>query len=316
VAMTRARERLYITAAWPKAEEKLQKLSEGLCSPIAPTVLEGDASLSQWLGRCALLCPETLELALVPPVAKLQATAQEVEEPAHGEAPLHIAEKLRWRYAHAGAESLPSKLTASELKAGEWQDADLQRPEKPAKPIRMPDFTTAERPLSAAERGTAMHLALQFIDFVQTGSRTEIEEELTRLEAIGQLTKKQRAAVSAGRLEKFFRSAIGQRLLDADRVWREQRFSLLMKAADCGYAGDEEILFQGVVDCCMEEADGLVILDYKTDYVTDETIAERARSYTPQIRAYAAAMERILKKPVKEAVLYFLALDAPIRIKL
>ena len=316
VAMTRARERLYITAAWPKAGEKLQKLSEGLCSPIAPTVLEGDASLSQWLARCALLCPGTLELALVPPVERLQSTAVLPGEETVEAAPLHIAEKLRWRYGYREAENLPSKLTASELKAGEWQDADLQRPAKPTKPARMPDFLAAERPLSAAERGTAMHLALQFIDFSRTGSREEIEGELSRLEEIGQLTKKQRAAVSAGALDTFFRSEIGRRLTAADRVWREQRFSLLMRAADCGYAGDEEILFQGVVDCCMEEDGALTILDYKTDYVTAETIAERARSYTPQISAYAAAMERILKKPVKETVLYFLTADTPVSVKL
>ena len=316
VAMTRARERLYITAAWPKAEEKLQKLSEGLCSPIAPTVLEGDASLSQWLARCALLCPETLTLSLVPPVERLGSHAVQTAKESSDAPLLHIAEKLRWHYAHADAETLPSKLTASQLKAGEWQDADLQRPKAPAKPARMPDFTSADRPLSAAERGTAMHLALQFIDLHKCGSRAEIEEELTRLETIGQLTKKQRAAVSAGRLEKFFRSEIGQRLLRAERVWREQRFSLLMKAADCGYAGEEEILFQGVVDCCMEEEGALTILDYKTDFVTAETIRERAEGYAPQISAYAAAMERILKKPVKETVLYFLALDTPLSVKL
>ena len=83
-----------------------------------------------------------------------------------------------------------------------------------------------------------------------------------------------------------------------------------------GYAGEEEILFQGVVDCCMEEEDGLLILDYKTDYVTAETIAERAAGYAPQIRAYATAMERILKKAVKETVLYFLAADSAVSVKL
>ena len=34
------------------------------------------------------------------------------------------------------------------------------------------------------------------------------------------------------------------------------------------------LLLQGVVDCCIEEAGELVIIDYKTDYVkTDEDIA-------------------------------------------
>ena len=49
------------------------------------------------------------------------------------------------------------------------------------------------------------------------------------------------------------------------------------------------------------------VIDYKTDRVkTPEEIAQRARHYTVQLQSYAAAMERICGKPVKECVLYFL----------
>ena len=71
-------------------------------------------------------------------------------------------------------------------------------------------------------------------------------------------------------------------------------------------AEGEEILMQGVVDCCIEEEDGLVILDFKTDRVSGDALRERAESYAPQLRAYAAAMSRMTGKRVRRCLLEFL----------
>ena len=72
---------------------------------------------------------------------------------------------------------------------------------------------------------------------------------------------------------------------------------------------------QGVVDCCIEEHGKLTIIDYKTDYVTQETIQQRAEYYTGQLDAYAEAMERILGLPVRETVLYFLRCGQAVTIR-
>ena len=77
------------------------------------------------------------------------------------------------------------------------------------------------------------------------------------------------------------------------------------------------MLLQGVVDCLIEEGGALVVVDYKTDAVrTDEQLDERRALYAPQLRAYAAAMTRIFKKPVKECVLYFLSAGKEARVGL
>ena len=102
-------------------------------------------------------------------------------------------------------------------------------------------------------------------------------------------------------------SPVGQRILHADEVWRELRFSLLAGAETVFDApAGEEVLLQGVADCCIREGDALTVVDYKTDYVTAETLAARASEYAPQVRAYAAALTRLLGKPVREGVLFFL----------
>ena len=107
---------------------------------------------------------------------------------------------------------------------------------------------------------------------------------------------------------KLFSSDIGKILRGGGKLHREFKFSLLCDAGDIFSQGQgEEVLLQGVVDCCVEQEDGLCIVDYKTDNVrTDEEIAGRAAVYSAQLGAYAAALERIFKKPVKECALYFI----------
>ena len=90
---------------------------------------------------------------------------------------------------------------------------------------------------------------------------------------------------------------------------REFRFSLLCDAAALfGEAAGEELLLQGVVDCFLEEPDGLTVIDYKTDRLKSRAEAEkRAALYRGQLAAYATALERITGRPVKERILYFLS---------
>ena len=105
-------------------------------------------------------------------------------------------------------------------------------------------------------------------------------------------------------------------MLQAKEPLREFRFSLLLDAGKI-YPGaeGEELLLQGVVDCCLEEDGALVIIDYKTDNVrAEEEIASRAGLYRGQLLAYAEALSRIFEKPVKEGVLFFLTPGREVRV--
>ena len=53
-------------------------------------------------------------------------------------------------------------------------------------------------------------------------------------------------------------------------------------------------------------ADGLTVVDFKTDRVSGEEVRRRAERYRPQIEAYSHALERVLERPVRRRVLYFL----------
>ena len=156
------------------------------------------------------------------------------------------------------------------------------------------------------------------MDFAGAGSVEAVRREIERLRREDYLTEREAAAVDAGAIRDLFASPLGERMLRAEWREREFRFSLLVDAKELfGCAPGEQVLLQGVVDCCLEEDGQLVIVDYKTDAVkTPEAIAARARSYAGQLRAYAAALGRIFEKPVKECVLYFLAAGEAVTVEL
>ena len=180
----------------------------------------------------------------------------------------------------------------------------------------MPVLGEGERSLTATEKGVATHLVLQYMDFAKAASRAGIKAEVDRLCIARFLSRREAEAVNIAAIERLFRSELGKRMLKAEKPLREFRFSLLLDA-DRLYPGaeGEQLLLQGVVDCCLEEDGELVIIDYKTDSVrTEEEIEERAELYRGQLAAYAEALTRIFRKPVKESVLFFLVPGREVRV--
>jgi ATP-dependent helicase/nuclease subunit A len=314
VAATRAKERLFFTSVWKNMGKKMEKLSVMDEAPVPPQMLIGDGSFSEWLCRCAMLPDSPITLNIVSDFSdgETTAAAPSAEDlPEDGDSLLpELERRLAFRYDHSAAAALPSKLTATEAKGRHEtsDDDDAESLTQEWDPVfRVPDFARKDRELTGAERGVATHLVMQHMDFANARTDGGIRAEIERMELCGQLTPQQARAVNVRAISRFFASDIGQRVLNADSIRREFKFSLLCPAEEFyPDAQGEQLLLQGVVDCCIEENGEVTIIDYKTDYVTDETIDERAEFYSGQLRAYARAMERILGKPVRQTVLYFL----------
>ena len=136
---------------------------------------------------------------------------------------------------------------------------------------------------------------------------TDVDAVVTDLVARRFLTQAQGEAVHVDAIRRFLGSALAARLRRAAEIQREYRFSLLMPGAAYfpGLGPEEEIMLQGVVDLFAVEEDGIVVVDFKTDFVTPGTLAEKTALYRPQLAAYSAALEKILSVPVKERILYF-----------
>jgi ATP-dependent helicase/nuclease subunit A len=67
----------------------------------------------------------------------------------------------------------------------------------------------------------------------------------------------------------------------------------------------ERIMLVGIVDVFFEDQDGdLVLIDYKTDYVSRDRYGAIVARYKPQLDLYARALEDISGKRVKEKYIY------------
>jgi len=329
VAMTRAREKLILVASYQNAQNKLGKLQMLAELPVAPEALLRTNSVADWLLLPLLCRPEgdvlrgerqydaasdawcvrLKDVGAAPSVASEENAEAERGGEASETLTAAIRNRLDFRYPYAEAVNIPSKLTATQAK-GKTEASDPESGQLPGfaeeKPLRRPDFGKKEKRLSGAEMGTALHTVMQRIDYAAGKSPDGVQAEIRRLAASDVLTEEEAQSVPAEKIERFFASRIGQIILRADRVYREFPFSILLPA-ESFYpgGGTDEILVQGVVDCCAETDGELVILDFKTDRVSGAAIQSRAEHYRPQIEIYAQAMSRILDKPVRERCLYF-----------
>ena len=138
-----------------------------------------------------------------------------------------------------------------------------------------------------------MHSALAAIDLERgTDSAGRPPSEVARARATAQGIGDHGDTVAA-----MVHAALGSPSVRAGagrRHWRELYVAIPVGGHDAG--PDHEIdaaaadgVLEGFIDLVVEEGDGLVVVDYKTDHAPDEAARRRAAArYGPQVAAYAA----------------------------
>ena len=129
----------------------------------------------------------------------------------------------------------------------------------------------------------------------------------------GRMTREEADCIEIDKLQLFLESPLAERIRSAaceGKLKREQPFVLGITTEESG--GDYELI-QGIIDLYFEEADGIVLLDYKTDRVGQA--AELAERYRIQLEYYAQAICQITGKLVKEIYIYSLYLSQTIRLE-
>lgn len=323
VAMTRAREKLITVITLRDAEKKLQKLSMNAEYPLNPQVLESGESMGDWLLLTALSGSGwRLKITKPASVSAEEETENDDAAPPPKELTDSIYDDIKYSYPYISASLIPSKLTATELKgsyyameAAEEAGSFIDQPRGFI--FRRPGFTMEEKGLTAAERGTALHMVMQYISFERCGDREGIEREIERLRDKRILSPEQAESIRPEPVIRFFDSALGKRVLNtpAKRLKREFKFSILVRAGEIlPDGGDESVLLQGVIDLCIEDEDGLTVIDFKTDNVDTLTQYARAEFYKGQMLAYGLAMEKICDRPVSERLIYFFKTGETIKV--
>jgi ATP-dependent helicase/nuclease subunit A len=358
VAMTRAKEKLYLTATLKDAAKKfdqwmdvsshqdwllkdyLRVSAAGYIDWIGPALvrhqdcgaLRAEKDLTVPMNEEITAHPSSWSISVVSADdVKNQDQAIEIEKDQYIEmiergqiVPVssvyaeEVSSRLSWMYAHQSASSHRSKQSVSEIKrqrelADEQSGTDLVRNYK--KPIvKRPKFMQ-EKSISPAERGTAMHMVMQHVDLSKPVSEMSIADQVEWMVINELLTTEQAEVIDAKLIAQFFETDLGKRYFHAKKVHREVPFTLSLPAQEVysDWEEEDELVFvQGIIDCIIEDDEGLTLIDYKSDGITDRFKGgfEQAQPilegrYKLQINLYTKAIEQIWKRRITERYLFF-----------
>lgn len=329
VALTRAKERLITVMSLKNPEKKLASLAGVINSgkKIAPFAVGNCTSIADWLLIAALRHPGAELLrqyagadgSIIVPTdfaLKVECNVQEGALPkdetdikkteSDKELMAIIKKRLSYEYPYAALSAVVAKQAASEL-----HEQGIKR-----------EFFAASRPafmnqdgLTPAQKGTAIHKFMQYSDYEK--ARHDVVAERDRLVQAGFLSPFEGDAVEVEKIDAFFASSLANRIFNAERLLREQKFAIRIPVRELypdlpENTQDETVVVQGIADCAFVEHDELVILDYKTDRnVSPEQLVER---YAAQLAIYRRALEECLGLKVKETLLYSFALGQSIKV--
>ena len=332
VAMTRARDRLIMTYAARNLEADLQDIALRLDFDGGKLLCRDVVCPGEWVLLEAMQHTEAGQLHALggkPAQTRIGGHPWRIcvtEAPEIGDGTSALTEKavsmpegveeklknaLSFHYAHDAATQAPSKQTATGRK-GRIKDAEAAENTRELKQIvrswRRPTFLSQQ--VEGKAYGNAIHAALQYLRYESCGSTEEVSREVERLVAGGFISPEQGSLVNCEKIARFFATDIGTKLCTGTPYLREFKFSILDDGRHYGDGLDgEQVLLQGVVDCALLEEDGITVVDFKTDYVTEGTVADRAAYYRPQVQTYGEALSRIYEMPIKGQYLYFFRLD-------
>ena len=333
VAMTRPQCMLIMVYCGDKLKSKLNQLALRLTPETAHMLAAKVTGIGDWVLQTAMLRseagelhavggrPEGVSVSGIPWLIRYHDVSQGVPQTAYrpneptaedSKEPELKLQGLGFRYAYPRAVQIPAKITATQLKGRqldtEADDGLVRQPSSPA--WRGPLLLQENKPLTPAQKGTAVHQAMQYLDFAKANSVEEIQTQLEKMVEDQFLSAKQAEAVAPEKLFAVFTGPLGALIRSAEKVIREFKFSVLVDA--CAYypgVEGEKILLQGVTDCCLISNGQITVVDFKTDRIRPGGEEKAAQGYRPQLDAYSLALQRIFDLPVCRKLLYFFATD-------
>jgi ATP-dependent helicase/nuclease subunit A len=333
VAMTRAREKLYVLAS-VNEPDKLLEMAEEKNSSISFYRRLHAGSYIEWIMSCIGGRPDLYEISYISLAELAEETAEthfsvkEMEKKLEDMPELfeesdykELEERFQREERLEDARIIPAKLSVSELKLDKIreQDEDIWEAFEGKKSLYVPDFARREEKENrGAAYGTAMHRFLECLPFTEISEEEDLLTEKDKLLASGKISQEEAELVSLKGLKAFITSTLFARMKRSDEkgsLKKEQPFVMSMKAreADPAYDSDAPLLIQGIMDAYFEEEGKIILVDYKTDKVSSGQ--ELLHRYQRQMELYAHALNTSGKK-VKEAVLYSFSLQEEIRVSL
>lgn len=347
VAMTRAKEKLVMTGLDRYLEKKMERYQEvfRVKGEIPFTILSTADSYLDWMlmslsgkySDTAILLDEGQDTGslIVRELPVSDLVGREVERQAGKkltkerllaldtteiydmEFETELADAFGYQYPYESEIGLHTKLSVSELKK-QGQFLDEEESEfLPTIPMFLKEGGEGGA-VRGAYRGTAYHRVLELLDFGSVQTEADISQALIDFSRNKRMDEESISLISKKLLLNFLTSPLGNRLSMAQRngkLKKEQQFVIGIPAREMDLGDSTElILVQGIIDAYMEEEDGLVLVDYKTDHIRkgeEQVLIDR---YQIQLIYYKRALEQMTGKKVKEAVIYSFALQKEVMV--
>ncbi|MCE5186199.1 MAG: helicase-exonuclease AddAB subunit AddA [Planctomycetaceae bacterium] len=217
----------------------------------------------------------------------------------------HIRHNLQWSYPFEHALSINAKFSVSELVHREGLSAAVFET-KPSAVNAAAGRRQAQA--TAMEVGSAFHALFESLDLSRPIDAPAIEAVLKRLVDSGRVSQAAARQVEIASALSFFEHRLGQLTLrHAAGALREWPFTVALNAQFAAAAADgDTVILQGIVDLIVPTSEGLIVVDFKTDRVTEPELTARSQGYAEQLRYYAGAAAAILRKPIFQTWLYYL----------
>lgn len=218
-----------------------------------------------------------------------------------------IHQRLDWVYPYKESQTIPSKLTVTDLKS--FRDESMERVKYKAPTLRdRPRFLEERKALEGKELGTILHFFMQHLDFSEAENLGDLEKQRDRMVRRELLREEEAQTLELPKVQRFLDSPLGLRMKRAKKIYREEPFNLRKKAGDLSRnlkGCEDEVLVQGMIDCYFQEDGQWVLVDYKSDYLWEGNRREKIEIYRPQLRLYREALEAITGIGVKETLVHF-----------
>ena len=224
-----------------------------------------------------------------------------------------LTERFAFCYPFEYLKDLPVKVSVSELKKRSWRGEEEKEESlfyEPDIQEIIPTFVSGEKEeYRGAARGTAYHRLMECLDYTHAEDVHQIQKQIRMLTDSRKMSPEEAQCIRIADILAFVDSKLGQRMKTAaeqNALYREQPFVIAQKMnqIEAAWNGEETVLVQGIIDAYFIEDDEIVLVDYKTDKVSPGGEQDLIDLYHIQLEDYAAALERMLQKKVKETYIY------------
>ena len=228
---------------------------------------------------------------------------------------------LEYEYKYKIAEKIPTKASVTKIKQMKQVNLineDIED-EKNVENFQKPQFlrNIKEEKVSSAQKGTLVHMCMQRLDYKKDYTIDDIKKLIQELCVKKIITEKEAESINVDKVYRFTKSFIWQYMKEAKEVYQEKPFYINIPAKDILKNDiDETILIQGIIDLYyIDKNDNLILVDYKTDYIENGKENKLVEKYKEQLNLYSRALEQAYNKKPYKTYIYSTCLNKAIEVK-